>query len=230
MPCVKILFSFLIVVSSIDLRFQNLLYMARDAFNPSLNAFYRHSPPFPPPFRYHPASAFLGVSVYSSPLHIRPCRLNGAEIWRISRPQELRDVPEAVAFLLRDVFMRGNAILLHESISSSLLIFVYKRQQFFIKDQLAISNPVDSSLFRAPLALSTLFIPHSKLAWMFSVEEIAVYRLCSFIPLFNLLIILLLLRGSLSLPNMAKALMIVRKTGPKYKFGIPLPPLPYGLF
>jgi hypothetical protein len=149
--------------------------MARDTFNPFLNTFYRYFLLFSLPFHDYEGSVLLRASANSSPFQKRLYRFDYTQIRRISRPEKFQNSKKIIAFLLRAIHIKWNAIFLHENIRPTLFIFIRKRQKLLIKNQLIIANLVNSFLLCASFAFPTRFISYPNLAKMFSLEEIAIY-------------------------------------------------------
>src|SRR5450755_3197111 len=101
--------------------------MSRNSFNPFLNTPLRHLPLLINPLFPHVLSYRLRSLTSRTALHIRPSRLNGVEIGRVTWPQQFHHIPKVETPLLSLVLMRWGSVLLNNGFWASLLTMECKR-------------------------------------------------------------------------------------------------------
>jgi hypothetical protein len=117
--------TFLILVTAIQ--FNNLLYMAWDPLNPSLNSLLLKLLPMLNLVLLHLLAIIRSSSYSCTSLQPRPCWFYSVEIWRVAALQETRHLLFKKRLILDPVGMRRSFIFLYNSMNSRTLATLCKR-------------------------------------------------------------------------------------------------------
>jgi hypothetical protein len=160
--------------------------MSRNSLNPFLNTFLKHISPFINSLLLQTSPHRIRSFDSRTALYIRPSRLDSVEIERVIWPQQFLHIPKIETPLLSLVLMKWSSVLLHNDIRASPLTIVCERQELLIKNDVAVSKPIDTSFLYASLTLPVVCIPVPNFLKIISFPYLFVNRFRGFISRIDL--------------------------------------------